>query len=278
MFQRHEFFTLPMTYFNKQITELNNLPEAFNSFFSSVFRSMLLTANLQIQPNDYVLLLSNCYLTPNYVLAALPKVKPKYNSPDGIPGFFLKTFAPLLVKHLTTIFNESLLSATMPVDWKHAIITPFYKGKSNTNDITNYRPISCTSVTGKVLESLVKSCSLPYFLSNFLLTDTQFSFIPGHSTTSNLLYTDYLIHNEVNCGNAVDMILFDISKAFDTVPHSCLLNKLTNTFGIKGKLLSWIKAFLIDRMQSVKILNYRFSQAPPVLSEVIQDSIIVPIL
>ena len=44
--------------------------------------------------------------------------------------------------------------------------------------------------------------------------------------------------------NAVNVILFDISKAFNTVPHSCLLNKLTNSFSTTGNLLSWIKAFV----------------------------------
>ena len=49
-------------------------------------------------------------------------------------------------------------------------------------------------------------------------------------------------------------ILFDMFKAFDTVPHASLLNKLTSNFGIAGKFRSWIKAFLTNRTQSVKFI------------------------
>ena len=93
-------------------------------------------------------------------------------------------------------------------------------------------------------------------MANSLLSNDQFSFWPGRSTIANLLYTDHLIHNKIHKGNAVDVILFDISKAFDTVPHASLINKLTSNFGIAGKLHSWIKAFLTNRTQSVKIFNH----------------------
>ena len=68
-----------------------------------------------------------------------------------------------------------------------------------------------------------------------------------------LLYTDYLIHTEIHKGNAVDVILFDMSKTFDSIRHASLLNKLTSNFRIVGKLHSWIKAFLTNHTQSVKI-------------------------
>ena len=76
------------------------------------------------------------------------------------------------------------------------------------------------------------------------------------------------------------MIFFDISKAFDTVPHSTLLNKLFNNFGIGlvGKLHAWIKAFLCDRTQCVKIASNTISQSSKVTSGVIQGSILGPIL
>ena len=96
-------------------------------------------------------------LSLNDILLALLTVKPKCNNLDGIPGYFLKTFAPLLVHLLTVIFNCSLLIASLPFDRKHATVTLLYKSKGPTNDVANYKPISCTSVTSKALESLVKS-------------------------------------------------------------------------------------------------------------------------
>jgi hypothetical protein len=222
--------------------------------------------------------LSSVFLTPNDILDALLKITPKYYSPDGIPGYFLKKFASWLVYPITVIFNLSLSSSTLPSDWKHAIVTPLFKGKGSRNDISNYRPISCTSVTGKLLESLVKQRLLFHFLSNDMLSKSQFGFLPGRSTTSNLLYTDFLIHNEISNGNTVDLILFDISKAFDSVPHSSLLFKLSNVFGITGKLHSWLKAFLTDRTQAVKLPPGIISSSVPVTSGVIQGSVLGPIL
>ena len=105
----------------------------------------------------------------------------------------------------------------------------------------------------------------------------MFGFLPGRSTSTNLLFTDHLIHKELNSGNCVDTILFDISKAFDTVPHSSLLQTLTSSFGIVGKLHAWIKAFLTNRTQSVKISPNLFSPPSSVSSGVIQGSILGPI-
>ena len=146
----------------------------------------------------------------------------------------------------------------MPLDWKHATVTPLHRptGKGPTNDVANYKPISCTSVTGRLLESLVKTSLLSHFIANSLLNDDQFSFLPGRSTTSNLLYTDHLIHIEIHKGHAVDVILFNMSKAFDTVPHASLLNKLTSNLGTVGKLHSWIKAFLTKARLYVSYLLY----------------------
>ena len=270
-------FPLPMTYSGLTVTDLASLPNTFNSFFTSIFNANPPNGTLLFRHNVYTPLLSSVHLSPNDILSALLTVKPKFNSPDGIPGYYLKTFAPLLVHPLTVIFNSSLSTASLPLDWKHTTVTPLYKGKGPTNDVANYRPISCTSVTGKVFESLVKTRLLSHFMANSLLSNDQFGFLPGRSTTSNLLYTDHLIHTEIHKGNAVDVILFDISKAFDTVPHASLLNKLTSNFGIAGKLHSWIKAFLTNRTQSVKIYNH-VSGPTNVTSGVIQGSVLGPIL
>ena len=134
---------------------------------------------------NYTPLLSSICLSTNDVFSSLMHLKSTFNSPDGIPSFFLKTFAPKLVYPLTTIFNISLAFATLPKDWKHAIVTPLYKGKGQVNDIINYRPISCNSVTGKVLESLVKQQLLSHLMSNSLLSTAQFGFLSGRSTSTN---------------------------------------------------------------------------------------------
>ena len=277
MSRQHDSISVPMSHGDKIIHDIRDVPDSFNSFFTSVFRTNVPVQALPFPTNLYVPLLSNLYFTPNDVLQALSGLKLKYNSPDGIPAFFLKTFAPSLVYPVTTLFNFSLASASLPYDWKHAIITPIFKGKGSVSDVANYRPISCTSVTGKVLESLIKERLLAHFTANSLLSDAQFGFLPGRSTTSNLIYTDSLIHKELLDGNPTDVVFFDISKAFDTVPHSLLLDKLANSFGVVGKLLAWCKAFLSNRTQAVKVYPNHISRLSSVTSGVIQGSVLGPI-
>ena len=74
-----------------------------------------------------------------------------------------------------------------------------------------------------MLESLVKTKLLSNFMTNSLLSKDQFDFLSGRSTASNLFYNDHLIHTEIHKGNVVDVILFDISKAFDS--PSCFITK-----------------------------------------------------
>ena len=171
---------MPLTYSNKQISELNSLPEAFNSFFSSIFCSMSLNCKLAIFSLMFVFHFFLIFiLNSNDVHTALLKVKAKYNSSDGIPGFCFKVFAPFLFKPLIIILNEFFLSTKLPVNWKRAIITPLYKGKGDSNDITNYKFICCSFVTGKVFNSLMKHCVLSHLLPYSLLFNIQFGFLLG---------------------------------------------------------------------------------------------------
>ena len=76
----------------------------------------------------------------------------------------------------------------------------------------------------------------------------------------------------------IDLFLFDISKAYDSVTHSLLLNKLTKKFGIVGKLHTCIQSFLRNQTQSVKVSSSIISSSIPVCSGVVQGSMFGPIL
>ena len=156
MSKQTESFPIPMVHGNKAFNDIKELPATFNFFFTSKFCSNSPNSVSPYSLSAYALLISSIYITPNDVLTALLNLKPKYNSPDDIPAFFLKTFAAFLTSPLTIIFNYSLQSASLPQDWKHASVSPIFKGKGSANDISNYKPISCTSISGKILESLVK--------------------------------------------------------------------------------------------------------------------------
>ena len=137
MSKQTESFPIPMVHGNKVINDTKELPAAFNFFFTSVFCSYSPNSVSPYSLSAYAPLISSIYLTSGDVLTALLNLKPKYNSPDGIPAFFLKTFTTFLVFPFTIIFNYSLQSAALPQDWRHVSVSPIIKGKGSVNNISN---------------------------------------------------------------------------------------------------------------------------------------------
>ena len=108
---------------------------------------------------------------------------------------------------------------------------------------TNYRPISLTSICCKILEHIIFTNIMNHFDYHSVLTDRQHGFRSKHSTESQLIITTHDLAQSLNNKLQVDMIIMDFSKAFDTVPHNRLLNKL-NRYGIRNKTHNWISNFL----------------------------------
>ena len=85
-----------------------------------------------------------------------------------------------------------------------------------------------------------------------VLTDRQHGFRSKHSTESQLIITTQDLAQSLNNKLQVDMIIMHFSKAFDTVSHNRLLNKLIR-YGIRNKTHNWISNFLKYRKQRVVI-------------------------
>ena len=127
-----------------------------------------------------------------------------------------------------------------------ADVIPIYKGKGSKYDVGSYRPISLTSTISKVMESIIYFNIVNHCNKFNMINTEQHGFRDKRSTCTNLLELLKDLTNNIDVGNAVDIITIDFAKAFDSINHNKLLVKL-HTYSIVGKTLSWIKKFLNNR-------------------------------
>jgi hypothetical protein len=117
---------------------------------------------------------------------------------------------------------------------------------------------------------------ITYLEENNLLSETQHAYRRGHSTQTCLNEIANFIYKENDLGNLVGLASLDLSKAFDSISHSHLIQKLKN-FGLGNKSLEWCRSYLKERKQQTKFKKY-ISTEETVTSGVPQGSILGPIL
>ncbi|CAB3997618.1 Hypothetical predicted protein [Paramuricea clavata] len=230
----------------------NLVADTFNRFFFSSY-STPEVGNPQVHSNDQhyhpsspIPSLSQISLDSVDVLAAIKTIdSSKAQGPDKIPAKILVECAEQISPSLTDLFNLSLQSGTLPTEWKLANIMPLLT-KAPAEKVENYRAISLLSLVSKLLERCILNKIIDHIASN--LSNLQFGFLKGRSTTSQLLSVYHKIQEAMDAGIQTDMVFLDFSKAFDSVNHHKLIFKL-KLFGITGKLHDWLKDYLSNRSQ-----------------------------
>ena len=193
---------------------------------------------------------------------------------DRISSSCLKDALLILNSHLCYIFEKSLRYGIFPNSWKIATVVPLYKG-GNKEDVSNYRPISLLPIPGKILEKIVHSKLLQFFDENNTLCDQQNGFRPNRSTMDSIVNLTNDIFTSINNGDVTLAAFVDFKKAFDTVNHNILLEKL-NYMGVRRQTLKWIKSYLDNRVQRT-ISNNIFSDLDTIKCGVPQGSILGPL-
>ncbi|XP_050792312.1 myoD family inhibitor domain-containing protein isoform X1 [Gopherus flavomarginatus] len=149
----------------------------------------------------------------------------KSMGPDALHPRVLKELVDVIAKPLVIIFENVWRSGKVPNDWKKANVVPiFIKGKEE--DPGNYRPVSLSSMPGKIMEQVLKESILKHLEEKKVIRNSQHGFTKGKSCLTNPVSFYEEISGSVDKGKVVDVLFLDFSKAFDMVSHSILAGKL----------------------------------------------------
>jgi hypothetical protein len=184
------------------------------------------------------------------ILESLNPYKPA--GVDNIPPKVVKDAATGIAKPLVILANPSLQCGQFPSAEKIARITPVYKSDEKTL-LDNYRPISTLPVFSKVLEKLVYYRIPRYLEEHDLFNNYQYGFRQNRSTKHAITILLDDVRTGMDQGQLTGSVFMDLRKAFDTVNHARLLDKLP-AYGIKDIEMKWFISYLFARAQ---IVNFK---------------------
>ena len=196
--------------------------------------------------------LSSITCTVNEIKTLIDILNPnKASGPDGISNKMLKPVAEEVALPLSILFNRSFREGKFADAWKYSNVIPLPK-KGDNSEPSNFRPVSLLSQLGKLQERIAFKNIHNYLNENNLIYKYQSGFLPGHSTTFQLIDIYHHICQAIDNNQYACMVFCDVSKAFDRVWHKGLIFKLKQ-LGIDGELLEWIANYLNNRQQRVVI-------------------------
>ena len=259
------------------------IAELFNEYFINIGPNIDSTIkNANIHYNDYM---SKVSVNHNFFLSAVTPHEVfniiqtfdinKSLGPNSIPIYILKIANNFFSSILCDIANLCFQMGVFPNLCKIAKVIPIYK-KDNPMLCQNYRPISLLPIFSKILEKLIYKRMYDFIEKHNLIYKRQFGFRSKHSTTHALISTTESIKSQIDEGNIAGGVFIDLQKAFDTVNHDILCDKISY-YGFVGISQQIIRSFLSNRKQYVSINGFDSSENT-VMCGVPQGSTLGPLL
>ena len=269
---------------DKIISDDKGISEAFNDFFINIGPKLAAQSTKQSSNKVATYLNSSSDIPPfrfsnipvENVLLTLKQLKvSKSTGLDKIPAKILKIASDIIAPSMTFIFNLSLSTGIFIDEWKNARVNPIYKN-DDRRDMGNYRPISILPIISKVFEKEVFRQLYAYLNENCLLSKFQSGFRPYHSTVSALIQMCDVFFDNMDNGKLSGVIFLDIRKAFDSIDHNILFEKL-KSYGVSEMELTWFQSYLTARHQQC-FANGFLSTQSQIICGIPQGSILGPLL
>jgi hypothetical protein len=196
--------------------------------------------------------------------------------PDDVNGNIVIGSYDIIKNILFRVFTCSINQAVFPDQLKIARVTPIFKGGELTN-LSHYRPISVLPVFSKILERILYNKILNHLSENKILYNNQYGFKKNNSAEHAILQLTRYIGDSFETSQYTLGIFIDLSKAFDTIDHEILYNKLEH-YRITGNTLLLLKNYLTNRKQFIQIDSSLSSNILNITCGVPQGSILGPLL
>ena len=222
-----------------------------NHFIKTPMEINLFFERVEHSSSSYTWCDQSIYLSPTDVCEISDTIQSMSGSSSsdyyGLSNNFIKKISPLIAPKLVHIVNIVLSKGCFPDILKISLIRPIHKSGIKTS-FDNYRPISIVPTFSKIIEKILFKRIFRFLDANNFFSKSQFGFLP-HKSTEMALFGIFSVLLRNIKHNAI--LSFDIKRAFDSVDHKILLQKLYSC-GIRGMCYELISSFITDRRQLMK--------------------------
>jgi hypothetical protein len=259
--------------------KLNNMPDLCNNFakyfqamssdsnveetfkiqkekaIHTKLNSLTKLENLTKEIQNDITKLNQSFTIQELNLSLISCNKKSSSGPDSISYILLDNLSNKGKQTYLNLVNRSWEEGQLPTNWKTAFVKPIIKHNKPKNAIESFRPISLISNMSKIMEKMINT-RLKWFLEkNQLINKFQFGFRQNHNTIDHLYRLKEEIQFSLENKNSTIAVALDYTKAFDLVWRDGLLVKMMS-LNIRGKIINWIKNFLNNRNNIIKIENF----------------------